>query len=266
MFLLLNVGVEALFVYPGQSAAGDKLSMWSVQGLALCALLGLVPAARLYACRVAALLIFAHVVFTFPLTANHAFLGLVCMSFVAFLDDYYPDERELLGQALRWITAIFFFYSGFQKLLYGYYFDGQFLGYFIGFEERFSSFFGLMLPESEVQRLQAAAVVAEGAGPYRVDSGLFVVMSNLVYVFEMAAAIFLVVPRTRTIAALASIGFVIMIELGAREVIFGFLTVNLLLLFLPGPWNARLFPLFVVMHVLLVLSVVGILPRIKIVL
>ena len=70
----------------------------------------------------------------------------------------------------------------------------------------------------------------------------------------------LLVPRTRVLAAIASIGFVIMIELGARELTFGALMVNLLLLFLPGRWIKRLFPAFLLFYLYLAAHKLGLAP------
>ncbi len=161
------------------------------------------------------------------------------------------------------------FYTGLQKLLYGYYFDGQLLAYLAGTEDRFAAFFRFIIPAEELQRLQSynealvrpgAYSTKLGAGPYRVESLWFVVMSNGVYLFEMLAGILLLVPRTRVLAAIASIGFVIMIELGARELTFGALMVNLFLLFLPGRWIKRLFAAFLAGYLYLAAHKLGLAP------
>ena len=92
------------------------------------------------------------------------------------------------------------------------------------------------------------------------ESPWFVALSNGVYLFEMLAGILLLIPRTRVVAAVASIGFVIMIQLGARELTFGALMVNRLLLSVPGPWIKRLLPAFLVFYLYLVAHELGFLP------
>jgi hypothetical protein len=101
------------------------------------------------------------------------------------------------------------------------------------------------------------ATPALGAGPYRTDSWLFIALSNAVYLFEMGAGLALLVSRIRPLVVAAAIGFVIAIEAGARELTFGALMINLLLLFLDGPWVRRLFPLFVALYAYLVLAEQG---------
>ena len=62
----------------------------------------------------------------------------------------------------------------------------------------------------------------------------------------------LLIPRVRPLAAVFSIGFIIAIEAGARELVFGALMINLLLIFLDGAWIKRLFPLFSIMYAYLI--------------
>ncbi len=139
-------------------------------------------------------------------------------------------------------------------MLWGRYFDGQLLGYLAAAEDRFAWFFQHVIPTAEFERLRAIGPPRAGAGPYRVDSLLFLAVSNSVYVFEMLAGVLLLVSRTRWMAAIAAIGFVIMVELGAREIIFGALMINLLLLFVPGQWNKKLFGAFVAFYLYLGLA------------
>ena len=155
------------------------------------------------------------------------------------------------------VTVIFFFYSGLQKLLHGRYFDGQFLAYVTATEGRFAQLFQFIMPAAEFERLRELGSPQVGSGPYRVDSLLFIAFSNGVVLFEMAAPMLMIVRKTRTIAAVATIGFVLAIEAGAREIVFGAFAINLLLLFLPGPWNKRLFPIFIVFCLYLLAAAFG---------
>lgn len=232
------------------------------------------PLARL-ATLGAALLVLIDVLIQLPLTANHVFLELVLLAALSLLDE--RDEREgpLLLSALRWFIAVFFFYTGLQKVLYGYYFRGEFLTYLAGTEERFAAFFQHLMSAEELKRLQSYNeelvdggsnlrwVPRFGAGPYRVDSTIFVLMSNSVYLFEMAAGALLLSPKFRRFAALAGILFVILIEIGARELTFGVLMTNLLLLFVPGTWIRKIFPLFAVLYAYLVMHHLGWVPMFR---
>ena len=52
-----------------------------------------------------------------------------------------PRVQELAVTALLWLLMIVLFYSGAQKLVYGYYFGGEFLAYVTATEDRFAFFF-----------------------------------------------------------------------------------------------------------------------------
>ena len=220
--------------------------------LCVCFVGGLHPRFSRWAMRIAALLVGLQVALTFPYTPNHWFLEFVCLGFLALLDEDDGREGELLLQALRWFIVTFFFYTGLQKVFYGYYFDGQFLSYMMVFdfvEDRFASFLRFFMPASEFERLMAIGPDLEhGDGPFSVDSMLFRIVSNSVYVFELIVPLLLMIPKVRPLAAMLSIGFIFAIEAGARELVFGALMINLLLLFLESAWVKRLFPLFAITY------------------
>ena len=213
-----------------------------------------VAGVSLWATRAAAVLVVAQIALTMPFTANHVFLELLCLALLAFLDESKADEDELLLQAMRWLTAVFFFYAGLQKVLYGRYFDGQFLAFMAATQDRFADFFRYFMSDEAFVQLRAHELPKLGAGPYRVDSLLFLAISNSVYIFEMVAGILLLVRKARPFTALAIIAFVIVIEIAAREIVFGALMVNLALLFIPGRWNQWLFGLFVGFYLFLIVT------------
>jgi len=260
IFLFMHMGVRSALTIPGSDdALGQALF-----GLAMVtAAIGCTPGFSRGATRVAVLVVLAQLVHSMPDTANHVYLEVVVFLFLALLDPRDGPEATLLMQALRWFIAIFFAYTGIQKVVYGYYFDGQFLAYMAATEDRFALVFQYLIPAAELERLQAfnEVALADGrhqvaidAGPYRVNAPLFVAMSNLVYVFEIVAPILLMFRRTRTAAALSIIAFVVLIELGAREITFGMLMSNLALLYLAGPWVKRLFPAFAAAYLYLLLA------------
>ena len=67
-------------------------------------------------------------------------------------------------------------------------------------------------------------------------------MSNSVYVIEILAPVFLLLKRTRVFATIGFLFFMAAIQIGALELLFGLLMVNLLLLFLPREVNYRALP------------------------
>jgi hypothetical protein len=90
-----------------------------------------------------------------------------------------------------------------------------------------------------------------------------IVLSNLVYLAELACAALLLVPRTRLVGVVFGIGLMIGIELFAREVFFGLIQVMLVLLFAPSAWLRTLVPVFFASYAVLLLSDVGILPAMR---
>jgi len=225
-------------------------------------LVGLAPGFGVWAARIGCFVIGGEILNTLPEGTNHVAVELALLFFLGLLDERDEDEALLLLPAVRWFVAVFFLYTGVQKLLHGYYTQGQFLAFAAGTEDRFAALFRWFIPGEELARLQSYNEVVQatgeplqirpgvmrprvGAGPYIIDSFLFKALSNLVYVFEIAAGAALVVPRLRSLAALSIMVFVVFIELGARELTFGLLMMSLLLLFLKGAWNRRLFWLIV---------------------
>ena len=172
-------------------------------------------------------------------------------------------------QGFRWLVAIFFAATGLQKAVYGYYFDGQFLAFVTGTEERFTTFFQYLMPADEVARLKSYNLVEvregvfrpkTGSGPYRVDSAIFVLLSNFVWIAEILIGMLLLLKPTRTWATIAGIVFVVFIEAGAREFTFGVLMLNLFFLSLPGDWVKRCFWLFVAFYAYLILDKFDLVP------
>lgn len=262
-FLLMHMGARSFLTFP----SGDAPWVQAVYAAAIgTALLGLVPELTRRLVPLAAGLVFLQLGarLTGSLdTANHVFLEGVMFAFLALCRVEDRAESELLLGTLRWTIAIFFFWTGAQKLIYGYYFDGQYLLYMAAVSERFELVFRPLIPAEDLDRLQAfngpprteiKSTPVVGAGPYRTDSVLFVALSNAVYLFEMGAGILLLVPRIRAWVAVAAVGFVLAIEAGARELTFGALMINLLLLFTDGPWIRRLLPAFAVGYAYLLLA------------
>ena len=187
-----------------------------------------------------------------PNSANHVFLEFLCLALIGLVDASRGHERELAIKAGRWIVIIVLFYSGLQKLVHGYYFDGPFLAFATATDDRFAFLFRHFLPAAEFDRLLAMGDESLGMGPYRVDSAIFVAISNITYVSEIVIPILMVIRKTRAFATILAVLFVVVVEAGAREFLFGTLIINLLLLYLRGRWIQWLFPLFATIYVYLV--------------
>ncbi len=197
---------------------------------------------------------------TFPFNANHQFLCVFACVFLLLPRTGDAAQQQVSLQGLRWLLLIGFFWAGLQKILYGYYFGGEFLAHRIAVDPAFAQVFQWLMPGAELERL-VSLDGGEGAGPYRVDSPLFIGVSNLSYLAELILPPLLLIPRTRSLAALASIAFIVAIELGAREIMFGALMIALLFLFLPSRWLPRALPVFAGFYLYVLSMVFGLLPR-----
>ena len=115
--------------------------------LAVCAFVGWWwPERTRVAAAVALGLLAMKLVASFPTTSNHFFIEFLCLALVVLCDADVGDERALLLSGARWLTVIVLFYSGVQKVLYGTYFGGQFLGLSIGHKPGLAWLFSQLLP------------------------------------------------------------------------------------------------------------------------
>lgn len=207
---------------------------------------------------VAAATLFVKIVATFPHTSNHAFLEWLCMTLLALLDPRSPANATLVLQTYRWILVIVLFWSGVQKLLHGTYFDARFFGVAIAQAPNFADIFRPLLAPEELDRLIASNPRRVGAGPFAIQSFLVVVLSNATYLFEIAAGPLLLIKRTRVATTFLCLAFLVFIEAGAREIMFGAVFMNLLLLFPRSNWNRPLLPIFALLYLYLIAVRVGI--------
>ena len=196
----------------------------------------------------------------FPAAANHA--GLLALVFVVLATfDVARDEEALAARAtLRWLTVIVLFSTGLQKVLYGTYFHGDFLAWQLAHDERFLSFLQFTVSGEEIERLRRLADGATDLGTYRSSDPMLLVASNVAYLGELALPFALVWKRTRAWAIPAAFALFILIEAGARELFFGVLFLNLLLLFAEQDWLRRLAPISIALYLAAFASRMGWLP------
>lgn len=232
---LLAWGVARTIVWTTLDAPLDPSVLAATLVLLVVALaLAWVPRVEALASRVALPAVLAQLALTFPLTPNHFFLEVWATAFLAFADRAGRADALVLA-GLRWLTAIVLFVTGCQKLAYGHFWHGDFLAFMVGRGDRFADLFAWVLPADEIARLGSYDAFRGGSGPYRVASGPFVLMSNLVWVAELALPIGMLATRIRTLATVAAMAFVAALQLGAREAGFAILFLNLLALFAPAP-------------------------------
>ena len=105
-----------------------------------------------------------------------------------------------------------------------------------------------------------ALVPGRGAGPFRVEEGLFLLVANGAWLAELLLAPLLLLPRTRLLAAAGVIVFMIAIETGARELFFGMMMISLALLYARRDANRNALPIFAVAVAILLATSAGLLP------
>lgn len=248
LFLLLHISVRAWLT----AIATPYDQSWMIP-IAIVAsgalLLGLSRNWTRSATGLAALAWTARLFFRWPQSSNHFYIELGCLLILWLLGARGDDNRKLLLQTVRWLVVIVIFYTGVQKVLYGTYFQGQFLAWEIATKENFGAFFQPFIGAEEFSRLRHIHPERLGAGPFVVNSPVFLAMSNSVYVVEMLAPFLLLFLRTRVFAAFGFLLFMAAIQAGALELFFGLLMVNLLFLFLPRAINYRALPAFAACYV-----------------
>lgn len=242
LFLLLHVSARAwltaLSAADGEQSRFIPLAIITSGAL----LLGLSKEWTRSATGLAALAWTFRLFLRWPQSSNHFYLEWTCLMFVWCLGARGDENRKLLLQALRWLTLIAIFYTGAQKVMYGSYFQGQFLAWEIATKESFAAFFQPFMSAEEFSRLRHIYPERLGAGPFIVNSPIFLAMSNSVYLIEMLAPVFIMLRRTRVLATSGFLLFMVAIQAGALELPFGLLMVNLLLVFFPRALNYRALP------------------------
>jgi len=196
----------------------------------------------------------------FPQGGNHRYLELTFAVLLASFDDENPEEQRFLLRSLRWTVVVVLFYSGLQKLVHGYYFQGQYLAFSM-WRDTFRVSLGWLLPAEELQRLTSYAWDV-GDGPYSVSSPLFIAVSNAVWLSEIALAILLLPRATRAVACVATCCMIIVVEAVAREFLFGIEFLAATLLFAGTDTIRHIVKPVAVLLALLVLMRLGVLPEI----
>ncbi len=177
-----------------------------------------------------------------PHVANHHVVEFLSFTMLALLGARERRDATSVLQGLRWLTMIVLFWAGLQKLLYGHYFRGDFLALMIAIQEPFAVFFRMLVSPEEISRVAGYDLWRTGSGPFRLESPLFALASNAVWVGEMGFPLLALLSRVRHLAALGAIALVLAIEMAALEIGFALLFLHLLMLFFDAKVARRLFP------------------------
>jgi hypothetical protein len=218
---------------------GQVLRIGLPVSMACCLALSFVARLAPIAVAVALCLMLGLLSFTFPATGNHFYLELWTLSLLLIVGRSTKDDSALLLAALRWSIAIVIFYTGIQKMRYGTYFDAQYLVFEMTTKASFATVFGPLVPAEELARIQALRPNVLGAGPFRTSAPLMLLASNAVYLFEIAIPALMIWRPARRLAVAALLVFVVAIQSGAKEMYFGGLLVNFVLLFWPTDLHRR---------------------------
>ena len=106
---------------------------------------------------------------------------------------------------------------------------------------------GPLVPDAELDRLLSLGL-DYGAGPFRVQSWLFIVASNISWIAEIVLPAMLLYRPTRRLGVVGAVLFIFAIQSGARELYFGGLMVGFILLYWPGGALRRAYPLFLIAY------------------
>ncbi|MDX2008585.1 MAG: hypothetical protein SFW67_00260 [Myxococcaceae bacterium] len=163
---------------------------------------------------------------TFPVTANHVFLGTVASLLLALLDARQADEARQLQRSLVALVLLALFHGGLAKLAHGAWFRGQTLAWLTMVRLDVRAALAPFLPAETLARL-SALVPAPGAGPFEL-SGPLVLVSNVVWVLELVAPLALLgcsplAHRARWLLP----GLALSLQLVAHEWTFALLLVTL---------------------------------------
>ena len=209
-----------------------------------CAIVGWRDRFARQASTLAFVLLLGVVVSVFPENANHQFLALLLLTLLLLVepngDEAHRDSIAAL-QSMRWIATIGVFWAGAMKIYYGYWLGGEFLSLRVATDPGFTWALGFLVPDAELARLLSLRREV-GAGPFRADAPLLILVSNLTWICELVLPLGLLWSRTRAISMIVTILVFVAIQLGAREVFFGGLMVGLLSLFARRDRLATLLP------------------------
>ncbi|WP_148314545.1 hypothetical protein [Sorangium cellulosum] len=185
----------------------------------------------------------------FPFNSNHSFAETLLLILFVLVDFPEAEQRDLLVAMGRWIITLIMFHSGLQKILHGTYFDGMYLATRLD-NDRFQWLLRHVLQPEEFTSLHRA-LQAGSEGPFAFHSPAAIVFSNAVYLSELLVALLLVRERTRALGTALGVMVIAAIEVVAREITFGILALNLLMLFFPLPWRKAVAALSIVAYVAL---------------
>lgn len=190
--------------------------------------------------------IFGHYQMLFPKMPNHYLAIAIGFVVLAFFDEDSAEERQLALQTCRWLLIIVLVYSGVQKFLHGSYFHGQLLLHLTAEDQHFTGLFQHFLGPGELDGLRT--MIATGQ-PVHTDTLLFLIVSNFVWIVEIALGVALLIARVRPYAVVGAFFVFTPIALTTRETGFGMVFTGLTLLFAKRDYLTRFLPAYIALAV-----------------
>lgn len=244
ILILFHVTVSHLLKYNVLETSIELVNAILLATIFLLFISNIYPKLSLYA---ASLIMCIELYLVFPKISNHFLIEFLAIILITLSYRTSKDNDVILCQMLRWLLFVTLFYSGVQKLVGGTYFNGSFFIFNATINPCFFWFFSKLVSADTINMIQSP-------GPYLVDSPLIVALSNGVYIAEIIAALLLLHRKYYKIAIALTFSLIIGIEIVARELLFGCLFLNLLLLYIPGNWNKRCLPYFIIFYGLMIIS------------
>lgn len=189
-------------------------------------------------------------VMMFPRTANHLYLGVVVSLLLALLlTDDEDDGRQLRLSALA-LPLIVFAWSGVQKALHGYWFQGQLLAWVMVARDDVAFVARPMLDDAVAKHLGGLDRHVEGSGPFRLN-GAWILVSNGIWLAELFSPLLALVAFIR-----ARLWWLLLIGLWAIQLVahewqFALLFTNVLTIQAPPKRQRLLRPLILLALVVL---------------
>jgi hypothetical protein len=197
---------------------------------------------------------------SFPATGNHVYLEVVLCMLASTLRVDDAREQATYQSAVRWLVIVVLFWSGLQKLAHGYWVHGEYVVFSLS-RPTFEPVLALLANPDELTRI--ATLRGEvGDGPYLASSWPLLAASNLVWTTELLLGPLLLWPRTRYYAAIAALALIALVEIGAREAIFGLVFANATLLYLSATLHRSAIVVAGVAMAAMLLSRSGFLPHV----
>lgn len=170
--------------------------------------------------------------YIFPGHPNHFFLEWLALLLIAICCPLHcasKEQLQALCQTLKWIVLLTFFLAALQKVLHGTYYRGVFIAHELANAGRFDGIISMIVSSAEFAHYKSIV----SPGPFVLRSIPALILSNLIWLTQIFIP-GLLLTKWRAYGLVCTILLLLIIELIAREFMFGLFALLMLLLFIPG--------------------------------